>query len=126
MYNSKHRIELKDTMNAILISGIAKPIYLQEYLDSKLNFVNVHAYEDHHDFKPHEVSLINRALQELPEENRIVITTEKDSTRLDRHRAFLQEQKIPVYILPIRVRFHEDDPGEFDQFIKDYLLNFQS
>lgn len=126
MYDSKKRIQLNDSMNAILISGIAKPIYLQEYLESKMNFVNVHAYEDHHDFKPHEVSLINRALQELPEENRIVITTEKDSTRLDRHREYLQKENIPVYILPIRVRFLEDKPGEFDEHIKKYLLNFSS
>ena len=126
MYDSKKRIELNDTMNAILVSGIAKPIYLQEYLEEKLNFVNVHSYEDHHDFKPHEVSLINRALQELPEENRIVITTEKDSTRLDRHREYLQEQKIPIYILPIRVKFHEENEGEFDKLIKDNLLNFKS
>ena len=126
MYDSKKRIKLDQEMNAVLISGIAKPIYLEEYLESQINYVNVHAYEDHHDFKPHEVSLIDRALQELPADNRIVITTEKDSTRLNMHREFLQEKKVPIFILPIQVKFHELNDESFDDFIKGFLLNFQA
>lgn len=126
MYDPKQKIKLQDNLNAVLISGIAKPIYLQEYLDSKINYVNVHAYEDHHNFKPHEVSLVQRALEELPGENKIVITTEKDSTRLDKHREFLQEKKMPIFILPIQVKFLNNNEENFDAFIKDYLLNYKS
>lgn len=126
MYDSNQRITLDKTMDIVLISGIAKPIYLQEYLEEKVNYVNIHAYEDHHVFKPHEVSLIDRSLQDMVSEKKFVITTEKDSTRLDTHREFLQEKNIPIYILPIQVKFHENNEIDFDAFIKEYLLSYQS
>lgn len=124
MYNPAQKIALDKETDAILLSGIAKPVYLEEYLKDKVNFLNVHAYEDHHNFKPHEVSLLERALHELQSPQKIIITTEKDSTRLDKHREFLQEKKLPVFILPIKVRFLHNNTYNFDEYIKDYLLNF--
>jgi len=126
MYDTNRKLVLDENTDVILLSGIAKPIYLEEYVKSKAGFVNVHSYEDHHNFKPHEVSLVHRALQELQGEKNIVITTEKDSTRLDKHREFLQKHNIPVYILPIRVKFIEEEGESFDTFAKDFLLNFKS
>ncbi len=126
MYDTKRKINLDLDTHAILISGIAKPIYLEEYVASKVGVVNIHSYEDHHNFSPHEVSLVNRAMQELDGDKKIVITTEKDSTRLDKHREFLQEHDIPVYILPIRVKFLDEEGQSFDNFVKDFLLNFKT
>ena len=126
MYDTKQKIEIDEDTEVILLSGIAKPIYLEEYVREKAGFVNVHSYEDHHNFKPHEVSLVHRALEELQADKKIVITTEKDSTRLDKHREFLLEHNIPVYILPIRVKFIEEEGESFDTFAKDFLLNFKS
>lgn len=126
MYDASKKCILDENTEAILLSGIAKPIYLEEYVSSKVGFINIHSYEDHHQFKPHEVSLIHRALQELKGDKKVVITTEKDSTRLDKHREFLQKHDIPIYILPIRVRFIEEEGESFDTFVKDFLLNFKT
>ncbi len=125
MYDTKKKLTLDMDTEAILLSGIAKPIYLEEYVSSKVGFVNIHSYDDHHNFKPHEVSLIHRALLELKGDKKVVITTEKDSTRLDKHRSFLQENNIPIYILPIRVKFIEEKGQSFDTFVKEFLLNFK-
>lgn len=125
MYDTSKKLELDLDTEAILLSGIAKPIYLEEYVQSKVGFINIHSYEDHHDFKPHEISLVHRALQELKGDKKVVITTEKDSTRLDKHREFLQKHNIPIYILPIRVKFIEEEGQRFDTFVKDFLLNFK-
>jgi tetraacyldisaccharide 4'-kinase len=126
MYDAKKKITLDLDTQAILLSGIAKPIYLEEYVSSKVGFINIHSYEDHHNFKPHEVSLIHRAFQELDGDKKVVITTEKDSTRLDKHREFLQKHNIPIYILPIKVKFIEEEGHSFDNFVKDFLLNFKT
>lgn len=126
MYNTTQKLELDEDTDVVLLSGIAKPIYLEEYVREKAGFVNVHSYEDHHNFKPHEVSLVHRALQELQSSKKVVITTEKDSTRLDKHRDFLLEHKIPIYILPIRVKFLDEEGESFDTFAKEFLLNFKS
>lgn len=126
MYDANKKLQLDLDTHAILLSGIAKPIYLEEYVSSKVGFINIHSYEDHHDFKPHEISLIHRAMQELQGDKKVVITTEKDSTRLDKHREFLQKHNIPIYILPIRVKFIEEEGQSFDNFVKDFLLNFKT
>ena len=126
MYDASRKLQLDKNTDVITITGIAKPTYLEEYLEEKVNFVNPHSYEDHHVFKPHEVSLVNRALKELQSDKKVVITTEKDSTRLDKHREFLLKEKIPIYIIPIKVRFFNFGLTTFDETIKDFLLNYKS
>ena len=56
---------------------------------------------------------------------KLIITTEKDAMRLETHKQFLVENKVPIFALPISVQFHGDDGAQFDQDIKDYLLNFK-
>ena len=55
----------------------------------------------------------------------IILTTEKDATRLDIHRALLLQRNLPIYILPLRVEFNDEEPEAFDDVIKDWLLNFK-
>lgn len=126
MYNPQQRIELDKETDVVMLTGIAHAIYLEQYLKEHVGFVNVHAYEDHHDFKPHEVSLVQRALKELTAPKKVIITTEKDSTRLDKHRDFIIENKLPVLIIPVEVKFFEFNESSFDDYIKETLLNYKA
>lgn len=127
MYDASKKITLDAETDVVMLTGIAKPEYLEDYLHEKVHFVNPHTYEDHHVFNPHEVSQVNRALQELHSPKKIVLTTEKDSTRLDAHRDFLMNENIPIYIIPIHVVFFEDSDNEpFVDYIKSFLLNYKS
>lgn len=127
MYDARKKFILDEQTDVVMLTGIAKPEYLEEYLNEQVHFVNPHTYEDHHAFNPHEVSQVNRALQELTSPKKIVLTTEKDSTRLDVHRDFLMKENIPIYIIPIQVVFFEgDDTEPFIDYIKSFLLNYKS
>ncbi len=109
----------------ILLTAIANEEYLEEYLDRLGHHVYPMSYEDHHEYSPHEVSLLNLKYENLESADKIIITTEKDAVRLMHHVPFIKEKKLPIYVLPITVSFLFDQKNEFDSIVKEFLLNFK-
>ncbi len=118
------RITLNNYDTAILVTAIASIDYLMEYIDSQVPTVSSFTFEDHHYFSPHEVSNIAATYNELKDQKAVIITTEKDATRLGLHYEYLIKYNIDIYVLPIQVAFLHDDSETFDREIQDYLLNF--
>jgi len=118
------RIALSYYDTAILVTAIASTDYLLEYIDSQVNNVSSFSFEDHHYFSPHEVSNIAKTYNELKGQKAVIITTEKDATRLGLHYDYLIKYNIDIYVLPIQVEFLNDTSIAFDREIQDYLLNF--
>ncbi|TRO65573.1 tetraacyldisaccharide 4'-kinase [Christiangramia sabulilitoris] len=92
----------------VLVTGIANPAPLLEFLKSK-NFQPKHyKFSDHHNFSKSELE----QLQQEP----AILTTEKDYMRL--------RDKIPaekLYYLPIEVEFLERGEKQFTEKIKLYV-----
>jgi len=44
--------------------------------------------------------------------------------RLDLHRDLLEKMNIPIYVLPVKVKFLFGEGKQFDTEIKDFLLDF--
>ncbi len=118
------RISLDQYDQAILVTAIASTDYLLDYLYSQINEVSAFSFEDHHYFSAHEISIISRAYQELDAQKKIILTTEKDATRLALHHPYLIENEVDIYVLPIKVEFLNDSSDNFDQTIHQFLLNF--
>ena len=57
---------------------------------------------------------------------KIILTTEKDAMRLELHHQFIVDNKLPVYVLPVKVAFHFNEGEQFDNDIKQFLLNFKN
>ena len=125
MSDPEIKLTLDENLEVILISAIAKVDYLEDYLSSACNVINVIKYEDHHYFTDFELEQFKKIYDNLEHENSVFITTEKDAMRLDLHRDFLLEHKIPIFILPVEVAFIEDKE-KFDTRVKDFLLEFMS
>ena len=124
MYNSKLRKKLTTDTKVVLLSAIANVEYLLDYLDVNADIVQLLKYEDHHYFKESELLLLEKIIGEINDPNTIVITTEKDAMRLDLHRKKIIESKLPIFALPIKVKIHPENEHDFDESIKDFLLNF--
>lgn len=124
-YNPKNRIKLDKELDVILISAIANTSYLMKYLLKEVKKVHQLEYEDHHQFTDRDIEYIDKVYTHRESERKIILTTEKDAMRLDLHRKKLFEEKIPIFILPVHVMFH-DDQERFDELIKSFLLNFKS
>ena len=96
------------------------------YVSEKCGNVELMEFNDHHLYSEEDINEIERSFNALPNaRQRIILTTEKDATRLDMHRNLLMQRNLPVYILPLRVEFIGEEPEEFDRVIKDWLLNFK-
>lgn len=104
----------------LLLTGIANPKPLKEYLLDKVASVKQLTFPDHHNYSEADYIKINSAFQNL-QGNRIIITTEKDIHRL--HKDSLAA--LPVYYIPIQLDFIADKEI-FDKKVLEYVSLTQS
>ena len=122
---------LQKNMDVLLLSGIAKTDYLQQYLQTQAHTVRTIEYADHHFFEEKELDDLRQTYADMSAqaatEGRkvMILTTEKDATRLERHRRFLHSHQLPMWVLPATVVFHFDESRNFDAHIKSFLLQFR-
>ncbi|MGB3106996.1 tetraacyldisaccharide 4'-kinase [Sphingobacterium siyangense] len=89
----------------ILVTGIAKPQPLVDYLQNKANSIQHISFEDHHSFTESDINQIAKSYHNLASNNKIVLTTEKDFQRL---KPFKQQFiAIDLAYLPIGLQFHD-------------------
>lgn len=125
MYDHTFRTELTEDMTVVLISAIASTSYLSKYLDSLHCMYHSVEYTDHHNFSYDDILDLKTIYTELKTEKKIILTTEKDAIRLHEFREFIIKNQLPVFVLPISVEFLFEQKNEFDQYIKDFLLEFK-
>lgn len=109
----------------LFVSAIANTDYLMTYLSEQVNTVHLLEYEDHHYFSEDDMKALLKTFNNISNPKKIIVTTEKDATRLELHRDFLTANRLPIFALPVEVRFHFDEGSRFDQDIKDFLLQFK-
>jgi tetraacyldisaccharide 4'-kinase len=126
LFNPSMRVELNETLDILLVSGIARTDYLIEYLKTKVRSVRILEYEDHHYFNEAEIGEIENVFNHIDSKNKAILTTEKDAMRLELHHKYLLEKRLPLFALPVEVAFHGNDKTNFDKKIKDWLLDFRA
>ena len=97
--------------NVILVSGIANPAPMEDYLRQHFRVVRKFVYPDHHAYSQEELEAICSA---AVAEGAAVVTTEKDMVRIDVQ--VFQKQSVPLHYLPIEVEFLRNGK-EFDEMI---------
>jgi tetraacyldisaccharide 4'-kinase len=123
--NPDYVTTLQSDWDVMLICAIARKEYLEDYLETKVNSVHSLAYEDHHFFTDFDVNHLKKSFDAMPSKKKLIVTTEKDAMRLEMHKSFLAENQLPVFVIPVEVRFHFGEGEEFDRLVKDFLLNFK-
>ena len=102
---------LKD-YEIVLVTGIAKPAPLLAYLSElKIKFTHID-FPDHHNFKDADIHKIETVYASIKNTNKLILTTEKDYTRLSNAIENL-------YSLGIRSVI--EDNQRFDNFIKESI-----
>lgn len=118
--SAKPLASLADT-NVLLVTGIASPAPILERLKDSTGYVDLIAFGDHHDFSQKDMQLIRDRFKKLQGENRLIVTTEKDATRLVNHPALDAELKPYLYALPIEIEILQNQQDKFNQHIIDYV-----
>jgi tetraacyldisaccharide 4'-kinase len=107
--------------SVLLVTGIANPQPLKDFLESKhISFKHL-SFPDHHAFTTSELAEISRNFNDLYSNKKLILTTEKDYVRIFATLSLKNEAKVEDwYYLPIETGFirHQKD---FDQIILDYV-----
>lgn len=113
--------QIKQDIHILLVTGIASPTTLIEELSTVSSHIHPLAFSDHHDFSAKDMETIKEEFEKLPERKRMIITTEKDSTRMATHPHLSESIKPYIYVLPIEVIFLQDQGKSFNSKIMDYV-----
>lgn len=124
-YNPSQRLKLDRSLDVILISAIADTEYLINFLDEKVGSLHELSYEDHHIFLERDINYLNQVFENRDTVNKIILTTEKDAMRLDILRKQISDYKLPIFILPVEVKFLFNQEEEFEALIRTFFLNFK-
>jgi tetraacyldisaccharide 4'-kinase len=126
LFHPEITIHLNRQVRVLLISAIAGVSYLEEYLKPKIDILVHKVFEDHHYFTQYEMTRLKATLDQMEGEKKIILTTEKDATRMWLHKDYLTAEDIAVFVLPVQVAFHGSDGAQFIEQIRQSLLDFQS
>ena len=106
--------------NVMLLTGIASPEQMLTELQAYTKAVTPLAFSDHHAFSKKDVETINEAFSTLPSP-KLIVTTEKDETRLLQVEGLSDEVKSSLYALPIKIQILLDQENTFNQSIINYV-----
>ena len=104
-------IDVLHEYEIILITGIANPTPLVEFLKGRYCKIQHIAFSDHHHFSNSEINNLK--------ESNFILTTEKDFVRLQPRLA-----NFPIYYLPIKTSIIKEQEASFKRDIIDAIVNF--
>jgi tetraacyldisaccharide 4'-kinase len=105
----------------VLITGIANPRALKDYLQKSYNEIIHLSFPDHHNFTEKDLRSFSSAYNNLKAANRYLFTTEKDAVRLREFTNITEPIRSAFFYIPIGIHFLNNDKDEFDNLIIDYV-----
>jgi tetraacyldisaccharide 4'-kinase len=105
----------------LLLTGIANPKPIKDYLTSVgLDFVHLD-YSDHHNYTEQDIVNIERKFLQIPHESKTIITTEKDAVKLRAFTNMYPSVADNFYYLPIQVEFLKGQEDDFNKRIVRFV-----
>ncbi len=115
--------KIKELKSAVLlIAGIVSPEPIVEQITKYTNEVETLFFEDHHAFQSKDYSLIKSKFDELKSDDKIILMTEKDASRIVSDPNFPESLKSRTFAMPIRVEILNKQETLFIQKIKNYVV----
>ena len=108
----------------LLLSGIANPRPLMEFLAAHVHSYDMIRYADHHIFTSDDLKDIQKHFDKLVSSNKLILTTEKDGVRLEKFKTELAAY--PIFVLPVKHRFLHGQEDNFHQKVFDFVESFNS
>ena len=106
--------------NVLLLTGIASPMQMEADLAAYTDKITPLTFGDHHRFTRSDISRINKVFGAMPQP-RIIITTEKDTTRLRDVEGLSDQVREALFMLPIEIKFMLDQEERFNDNIIGYV-----
>jgi len=113
------QLPVNDVDSVMAFCGIANPKPFVEELGQHHKTFDFLTFADHHAYTETNVKAILKCFENLSGEKKIIVTTEKDAARLTNSSYLCQFESAPLYVLPVSVRFHEEE--KFNEEILNYV-----
>ena len=107
--------------NCLLVTGIANAKPLVDHVASITKNTNHITFPDHYAYSQKDQEAIIMAYNQMPGDNKIILTTEKDAVRF---RDFMNVNEILIekmYYIPIEIEFMYNDNDSFNKQILNYV-----
>ena len=106
--------------NVLLLTGIAAPRQLSEDLKPLVKSITPMAFADHHHFTQKDLLRLSATFEAMPSP-KVIITTEKDATRLNDAGELGDELRKAFYVIPVNIKFMLEQEDLFNQNIIGYV-----
>jgi tetraacyldisaccharide 4'-kinase len=114
---------MNDETEVLLVTGIANPRPLKDFLEERIHTYYMMHYSDHHIFSIDDWKDIKKRFEGITAEKKIILTTEKDAMR------FLKFENevggLPFYVIPIEHKFLFEEGSLFDSIVIKFIQNFK-
>ncbi|MCF8374023.1 MAG: tetraacyldisaccharide 4'-kinase [Bacteroidales bacterium] len=120
-FNKFTKIKLTDNYVVMLLTGIANPEHLRQHVETFSPIIHFLTYPDHYTYKQKDILKIVSTYDSIENEKKIIVTTEKDAMRLRDVANANELMNLPVFFVPLEIRFHGKDKQDFDNQIIGYV-----
>lgn len=118
--NEMAKTDVAETADSVMaFCGIANPKPFVEALGKRYKVIDSLCFADHHAYTDNDIKEILKNFEGLGGTKKIIVTTEKDAARLTNSPYLCQFDNVPLYDLPVNVRFHEEE--KFNEEILNYV-----
>ncbi len=104
--------------SVLLVTGIAHPYLLKRHLQDEFHIEEIR-YSDHHNFSKKDLADIHAKFDNFDDEQRVIVTTEKDFVRISPLLTEEEKQKYPWCYQSISVKI--DREKAFNELILNYV-----
>jgi tetraacyldisaccharide 4'-kinase len=113
--------------HVILVTGIASPQPLIDKLEKKTYNLYPLLFGDHHQFNKKDIETIKKRLNSIDKEDKIIVTTEKDTMRFKTLETLDDNIKSILYYIPVEVKFIKKSEKEsFNKKIHNHVRKYQA
>jgi tetraacyldisaccharide 4'-kinase len=122
----KKTVTLEKNIHTLIVCGIADSNPLEKFLSSKTTVDSVLNFGDHHFYNKNDIEKIYSAFAKIKSDSKLIITTQKDAVKLNSFKSIIEENKLPLYVQPVRPEFEEEERKQFSTLIFDYVSKYYS
>lgn len=106
----------------IALSGIANNATFIDHLNRYAKDVDIMNFPDHHEYDVADLITLEKECFTFNQLKKIIVTTEKDLAKLSQEKFSPITKTLPIFVLPIEVKFHEEEEGiSFNDYILDHV-----
>lgn len=117
-------VTIDEETEVLLVTGIANPKPLKNFLEERQRTYYMMHYNDHHIFSIDDWRDIRARFDKMETPKKLVLTTEKDAMRLLKFSAEIDG--MPFYVMPIEHKFLFDEEPNFLKRVTGFIENFKN